>query len=261
MLARTLRTAVVTAVAAAAVLVAASPASAAPVYKLPFPCGETWGGSTRSDHSPVNAIDFNRTDDVDDWVIASAPGTVETVADQGATGYGKYIKINHGGGHSTYYAHLNSWWVSVGSVVGYGTVIGTVGSTGNSSGPHLHYEQRANGTPNQVAFDGVTALYYGAKNYVSSNACGGTNRTGAGWIDTSTSGPQNVYSGAGTTFSVVGSLPDGAYVTVWCQAVGQSVTGKWGTSNVWNRIDLGRFVPDVNTYTGYTGFIPSVPRC
>lgn len=66
-----IRIATVTAVAAAAVVFASAPALAAPVYKLPFPCGEVWSGETRTNHSPLNGIDFNRADDEDDWVIAS----------------------------------------------------------------------------------------------------------------------------------------------------------------------------------------------
>lgn len=259
MLRRILRIAAVTIVGAAAIVLPATPALAAPVYKLPFPCGQVWTGETRADHVPVNAIDFNRTDDVDDYVLASAPGTVDRVTEAPAT-YGKYIRINHTNGHTTYYAHLNSQLVAVGQVVGYGTIIGTVGSTGDSTGPHLHYEQRYNGTVNKVKFDGVQAPYNGKQNFTSTNACTGAN-TGAGYIDTPTSAAQPVRSGPGTTFSMVGSLADGAYVTIYCQIAGQTVTGKWGTSNVWNRIGSSLFVPDVNTYTGYTGYIPSVPRC
>lgn len=256
------RIATVTVVAAAAVVFAATPALAAPVYKLPFPCGEVWSGETRTNHVPLNGIDFNRANDEDDWVIASAPGTVDVVADLGTSSYGKYIRINHTGGHTTYYAHLKTQRVTVGTVVGYGTWIGTVGSTGNSTGPHLHYEQRVNGTAQQVAFDGVGALYYGSRSYTSSNACGGTSRTGAGWIDTASGGPQLAYSVATTQSTVVGSYSDGTYVVIWCQTVGQQITGKWGTSNVWNRIATGRFVPDVNVYTSYAaGWIPGVPRC
>lgn len=173
LLRRLLGTAVVAVTASAAIVVPASQAMAAPNFEVPFPCGQTWSGQTRTNHSPQLAIDFNRTNDYGDPVVASAPGTVSVVRNLGDTSYGRYVVINHGGGYTTYYAHLSSWTVSVGQSVGYGTRIGYVGSTGGSTGPHLHYEQRYNGNDIRVKFDGVTALYYGTKNYTSSNACGG----------------------------------------------------------------------------------------
>jgi len=154
------------------VVVPASPAFAAPTFKLPFRCGEVWSGQTRTNHSPQYAVDFNRTGDDGMPVVASAPGTVSLVRDLGGSSYGKYVVIDHGGGYSTLYAHLKSWTVSVGDRLEYGTRIGYVGSTGNSTGPHLHYEQRLNGSLIQARFDGVLALYYGTKNYTSSNECG-----------------------------------------------------------------------------------------
>ena len=60
--------------------------------------------------------------------------------------YGNYILIAHYNGLYTLYAHLSSRSVSAGDTVSQGQVIGTVGSTGNSTGPHLHFEVRSNGT-------------------------------------------------------------------------------------------------------------------
>lgn len=60
-------------------------------------------------------------------------------------GYGNYVMISHAGGKMTVYGHLTSLTVSSGQSVSRGQIIGYVGSTGNSTGPHLHYECRLNG--------------------------------------------------------------------------------------------------------------------
>ncbi|WDZ84915.1 M23 family metallopeptidase [Micromonospora cathayae] len=159
------------AVLVAAVLVPAAPAAAAPSFRVPFPCNQNWSGETRTGHSPQYAIDFNRADDHGDPVKASAPGTVDVVANLGDTSYGRYVRINHGGGYTTYYAHLSGFNVSVGDSVGYGTTIGYVGNSGGSSGSHLHYEQRLNGSDIKVRFSGNLALYFGTQNYVRTAGC------------------------------------------------------------------------------------------
>lgn len=74
---------------------------------------------------------------------ASASGTVIYAGWSG--GYGKVVKIKHSNGYETWYAHLSEINTSVGSTVYQGQQIGRIGSTGNSSGPHLHFEMRING--------------------------------------------------------------------------------------------------------------------
>ncbi|MER5336004.1 peptidoglycan DD-metalloendopeptidase family protein [Micromonospora sp. NPDC002717] len=239
-------------------LLPAAPAMAAPTFKVPFPCGQSWSGQTRTGHSPAYAIDFNRTDDLGDPVVASAPGTVDRVTDLGGTSYGKYVRINHGSGYTTYYAHLNGFNVSVGQTVGYGKVIGWVGSTGGSTGPHLHYEQRLDGNDIQVRFNGALALYWGTKTYTSDNGCGST--TGSGTVNTSGT-PLTVRSGPGTGYEAVGTVADGTRVTIYCQTSGTTVTGTYGTSSIWDRIGSGRYIADAYVYTGHDGYIPNVPRC
>ena len=78
-----------------------------------------------------------------DPVRATANGKVVTAGNQG--GYGRLIEIDHGNGLSTRYGHLSVIGVKVGDVVKIGQIIGEVGSTGRSTGPHLHYETRIDG--------------------------------------------------------------------------------------------------------------------
>ena len=80
---------------------------------------------------------------IGDPVRATANGTVETAGWSG--GYGKMIEIDHGNGFSTRYGHLSEIEVKAGQSVKIGQIIGRVGSTGRSTGPHLHYETRIDG--------------------------------------------------------------------------------------------------------------------
>ena len=68
-----------------------------------------------------------------------------TAGEAESGGYGNVIYIAHAGGLETRYAHLSRIDVRMGQVVTSGQLIGAVGSTGNSSGPHLHFEIRQNG--------------------------------------------------------------------------------------------------------------------
>lgn len=77
-------------------------------------------------------------------ILAAADGVVET-ADYNAGGYGYYVKMAHGDGYETLYGHCSVLLVSTGQTVKRGQVIAKVGSTGHSTGPHLHFEVRYKG--------------------------------------------------------------------------------------------------------------------
>ena len=127
----------------------AAPAAAAgtdgPDFELPFPCGDTWTGTSRYNHSPSElSVDFNKADDLGAPMVAAAPGVVTSAVNLGSRSYGRYIVVDHGGGWSTLYAHLSAFWSTTGQAVDQGTVLGTVGTSGGSTGPHLHFEERYN---------------------------------------------------------------------------------------------------------------------
>lgn len=97
-----------------------------------------YGGRSRGFHTGVDWC--GKTGDP---VVASASGTVTFAGWSG--GYGYLVKISHPNGYETYYAHNSSILVSKGQTVAQGQVIAKLGSTGNSTGPHCHFEIRKNG--------------------------------------------------------------------------------------------------------------------
>lgn len=86
-------------------------------------------------------------------IAAAASGTVIYSGYQGSLGY--LVKISHGNGLETYYGHCSKLYVKAGQYVNQGDIIAAVGSTGNSTGPHLHLEVRLNG----VAYNPQNYVY------------------------------------------------------------------------------------------------------
>lgn len=97
-------------------------------------------------------------------IYAADSGTVVRSADGWNGGWGNYVMINHGNGMQTLYAHMSSRAVSVGQTVSRGQTIGYVGSTGMSTGPHLHFEMYINGSrvDPQTRYPGVSFSYSGS---------------------------------------------------------------------------------------------------
>jgi murein DD-endopeptidase MepM/ murein hydrolase activator NlpD len=84
-------------------------------------------------------------------VMATLPGIATVILS--ATGYGLHVIIDHGAGLSSLYGHLDTVVVVTGAYVTAGQEIGTVGSTGNATGPHLHFEIRRDGIPEDPRLD------------------------------------------------------------------------------------------------------------
>jgi|GEM_PF-1986248 len=92
---------------------------------------------------PHKGLDISDANILNKNVVAALGGTISYSGSMG--NYGKMVEIKHGNGLVTRYAHLNSTLVDSGQTVSGGEVIGLIGSTGNSTGPHLHFETIYNG--------------------------------------------------------------------------------------------------------------------
>lgn len=108
-----------------------------------WPCSGTITSHYGHRHSPGNGVGSTNHQGLD---IGASMGAPVTAADGGTvvmakwySGYGKTVQIQHDDGTITQYSHLSWWEPKVGDVVAQGQEIGKVGSTGNSTGPHLHF--------------------------------------------------------------------------------------------------------------------------
>ena len=108
-----------------------------------------YGESSRLRKSTHTGLDISATTGTDIKAVAS--GTVTCAKYSGS--YGNLVKIDHGNGVETWYGHTSKMYVKVGQEVKVGDVIAAVGSTGNSTGPHLHLEIRINGTHINIFVD------------------------------------------------------------------------------------------------------------
>src|SRR5690242_20706652 len=189
---------------------------------MPFTCGQAWTGDSRSTHSPSPlSIDWNRTNDLGQKVVAPAPGVVSRVENLGSRSYGLYVIVDHGNGETTLYAHLSAENVTVGQRLDAGELIGLLGTSGGSTGPHLHFEERKNGTVVQSYFDGTAFKYpttlaskncpdvpvTGDWNNDGKDDIGTFSRKGYGWF--------NLLVGSEVTQVQRGSGPDQPLVGDW----------------------------------------------
>jgi murein DD-endopeptidase MepM/ murein hydrolase activator NlpD len=104
-------------------------------------------GSTNHKGTDIGRVGYTSS------IYASKAGTV--IISQYSSSYGNYVVISHGSGNTTLYAHMSSRKVDVGQYVNQGAVIGITGSTGHSTGPHLHFEVTENGVRVNPLSDGA----------------------------------------------------------------------------------------------------------
>lgn len=130
-----------------------SPQSYVPDFALIFPlpgglCEKTSGYGWRTDPMGGQGTDYHTGTDLavgqGTPVLAAADGVVRRAAWHSS--YGNYIRVLHRDGDETLYAHMQYLFVHSGEQVAAGQVLGTVGSTGNATGPHLHFELLHGGT-------------------------------------------------------------------------------------------------------------------
>lgn len=107
------------------------------------------GVGVRSNPFGGSSLEYHKGQDISapsgTPVVAAADGSI--VIAGWLRGYGQVVYIDHGNGITTRYGHLSRIDVAVGQSIKQGERLGLVGSTGRSTGPHLHYEVRINGQP------------------------------------------------------------------------------------------------------------------
>ncbi len=116
-----------------------------PLWNLIVPVD---GGRITSLYGPRNGDFHHGLDFGLKWgafVLAAQKGVVTRASF--SDGYGNFVEIDHGSGILTRYAHLSSYPVGVGEKIEQGQIVGSIGNTGNSSAPHLHFEVVVDGNP------------------------------------------------------------------------------------------------------------------
>lgn len=239
--------------------------AAAPYFQSPLPCGQTWTYSTYPGHNH-KALDFVEAGGNTRLqpALAAAAGTVVTQGWE-AGGAGNYVVIDHGGGWTTHYMHLDSFTGGQGQQVGPGDEIGKIGTTGGSSGDHLHFEERLNGTAQDIHLDGKALGYPGSyhQSYLTSENCGGGQPEPPEGTPFQTYGSGiNLRAESNTSSAVVGTLSGPTTVYVVCQEQGETVTAEGYTNSWWSKLSAPSAGFMTNIYmTDPNERLPGVPDC
>ncbi len=237
-----------------------SPGGAAPRFSAPYVCGERW---TYGHHSAEVrlALDFVRADGGETNnapVLASAPGVASRHFEAG--GAGNYVVVEHGDAWRTYYFHLSSFVVADGAWVERGDELGRVGSTGASSGPHLHYEQLRAGAGQIIHIEGVSlAPYpgsYFAADLVSENGCSAEGRAFDTW-----GADRPIHESPSLSSAVLATLPGPRRVFIDCQLRGETVRAEGYENDWWAHLrDEGGYLSNIYV-NDPAAHLPGVPNC
>lgn len=248
--------------------------------RLPYAVGATWN-MTGGPHgwagtdTPYSSLDLAGGDGI---VRAAGGGTVYTICADSSNGGtpGGWRRVYHASGYTTDYYHL--WHLTSltpGSTIGEGTALGNIGKNlcggGAASGPHVHWgilsgtsrvawHWRSAGK--WVFWQGAAYGGYALHGSTQRNVGTGLYNYGAlganqGIVDSNGGGTVNRRSGPGTGYPVVGTLADGATVTISCWRNGTSHSGRWGATAVWNKLTDGTWFSDAFAYTGVSTIGPN----
>ncbi|MGH3735593.1 MAG: peptidase M23 [Micromonosporaceae bacterium] len=235
--------------------------------RLPFATGQSWtmtGGphGWAGYNTPYSSIDLSGGDQV---VRAPRGGTAYTMCKG-------WVRVVHDRGYATDHYHL---WSNInvnGASVGAGAYLGYTGTDvtcgGAASGRHVHFALRQNSAYVPIAnhIIGKWTPYNGGSAY-GGYALHGSRRVNAGGalynygalgftqgiVDTNGGTSLNKRGGPGTNYGIVGSVSDGATVSVACSRNGTSHTGRFGTTSLWNKLTDGSWVSDAYLATGVNG--------
>ncbi len=238
---------------------------------LPWPQGVAWwmGGGPHGNSGnsrPFSSIDFNGGDG---RVLSAGTGRVYKSC---IVGRSALVKVVHDNGYSTTYYHMyNLTTLADGSAVRTGTYLGNIGNElpcgGSSTGAHVHFSLLRGNT--HISVNGMTiggwTFYEGAQAYggyaqrgstrVSvggrvTNYGGGGTTLPTGTVNAGSNSSVNLRSGPGSSYDVVGTVQNGATVSISCTARGEAVEGVWGRTDLWNRLEDGKWISDGFVDTG-----------
>lgn len=231
--------------------------------RLPYKLGTSWYLTGGPHGSPVrNAVDLAGGDRV---VRAARAGKAYTMCKG-------WVRVVHDRGYATDYYHL---WSNVnvnGASVSSGTFLGYTGTDvtcgGSATGRHVHFSLRQYGEPVPIArhIIGKWTPYNGSAEY-GGYARHGSRRVNVGGtlynygplgftqgiVDSYGGSYVNRRSGPGTGYRIVGTVADGATVTVSCSRTGTSHTGRFGTTSLWDKLSDGTWISDAYLENGVSG--------